>query len=88
MEWHKYQLREFGPDGEPRTDERVIEAPSPGVAIEYFLATHGMIRYNQIVLSVTDAQADETRADVLALIPDAVARIAMLDEHHVWERQQ
>jgi len=83
--WKKYRLQAFGPDHEAETVPYVIEAPSPGAAVELFLAVHGMLNYHIIELcQVDDLPADENRADVLAIAPDIETRANNLDIWHTW----
>lgn len=61
----------------------IIEAYSPGHAIEFFLATHGMFGYSEpIKIAVVDGNVDLI-SSVSKLIP--LNEIAGLDEHHAWK---
>lgn len=84
--WKSYEIHERGDDGEIRAGPCVIVAPSPGVAIEYFLAIHGMMGYKDIfVRGGRDAVPDETAAQVLAIMPNASELVAEYDAHHRWQ---
>lgn len=89
--WRRYQLVEFDDDVDvQRTDVCVIEAPSPGVAVEYFLACHGIMYYHRIELQEVDLPPDDrfAKADVLELIPNAEDVTAEYDNWHEWEEKK
>lgn len=85
MIWKRYKLQAFE-GGKRVTPPFVLEAPSPGAAIEVFLACHGMLGYLLIRLGETDEEPDEiTKAEILEWIPDIEARAEELDRWHHWE---
>lgn len=82
-------LQEFNTDGKPNTDCCIVEAPGIGVAIEYFLAIHGMLSYNNIrVAQLPDAfmPLDNGINDVKALIENIDDPIVaeMYNRCHIW----
>lgn len=66
----------------------VVQAPSPGTAIEFFLAIHGLLSYDDLICEPTQLPPDETVWDVLRLIPNAYNKVEQttLDRHHKWRR--
>ncbi len=80
MEWKRYQVEATG---KVSAEPCVIEAPSPGTAVEYYLVIHVMLVYDEITCQVTSSPADETKADVLALIPTAEELAFEHDEYHL-----
>lgn len=79
-----HEITAYDPDGKPCTDTVIVDAPSPGVAIEYFLACHGMMQYWDIALDEVDSHAYEgyMRKDVDALFRGM--NTDGLDGRHVW----
>lgn len=85
-QWKSYEIHERGDDGEIRAGPCVIVAPSPGVAAEYFLAIHGMMSYDNILIrDGGDAIPDELPAQVLAIMPNASELVTEYDAHHRWQ---
>ena len=76
VEWKRYRV------SDRRALPQVIEAPSVGVAVEVYLACHGLLGYDHITVRITHAPADEDRAAVLRLIPEAEEVAAELDTHY------
>lgn len=70
-------------------DSVVYNAPSPGVAIEYYLASHGMFGYKEafrVRETIGPISPWGSLDELLAIIPDAhtESRCAELDEHHIF----
>ena len=85
MTWKRYKLQAFEA-GKEVTWPFILEAPSPGAAIEVFLACHGMLGYFLIRLGETNEEPDEiTQAEIRGMIPDIEERAEELDEWHHWE---
>ena len=86
MIWKRYKLQAFEACKEV-TPPFVLEAPSPGAAIEIFLACHGMLGYTRIRLGETDEEpnAEDTQAKAREWIPDIEERAEELDQWHHWE---
>lgn len=60
----------------------VVEAYSPGQAIEYFLATHGMLRYDDIRVCRLDPGEVHLISQVGRLVNKRDC--SELDKHHRW----
>lgn len=85
MECKKYKIEATG---KIEAGPCVVEAPSPGSAIEYFLATHGMLSYDVITWEETDEPADESYEDFLEIMtikskPITAKEIEGLDAYHL-----
>lgn len=81
-----YRITALNNETEPVAGPAIIEAPSPGVAVEYFLAVHGMSGYDRVTVEdLGDGVVpDETIEDVAGLfhVPFTNAFCQELDEHH------
>ena len=87
MTWKRYKLQAFEA-GKEVTQPFVLEAPSPGAAVEMFLACHGMFSYSLIRLGETDEEpsAENTKAEIIEeWIPAIEAQAKELDRCHHWE---
>ena len=86
IEWKKYIVEAVG-----EADRVVIESPSPGLAVEYYLACHGMMTYKQssMICQETDEEPDESREKVLEIIKEITPTMILdLDRHHTWNSIQ
>lgn len=63
-----------------QADIRKIEAPSYGIAIDYYLASHGLFGYDSINVDVVNEAPDDDLEEVMAIYHDADRQ--KLDEHH------
>jgi len=82
-----YQITEYGPDGSARTDTVVVDAPSPGTAIEYFLVMHGMLSYYDIVLEEVEGPSSDgfERWEVYKAFGSLTAsELEALRDAHTW----
>lgn len=85
-QWKPYEVHERDNDDKIRAGPCTIEAPSPGVAIEYFSAIHGLMSYDNVFIrDGLDAIPDEPAAKVLALMSNAGKWADELDAHHRWQ---
>jgi len=83
MNWKKYKLTPT--DGS--APSRVIESPSVGVAVEYYLAVHGMLRYDGFIVEEVEEEPDEKKKDVVKLFKEGELTnrevVKELDEYHI-----
>jgi hypothetical protein len=84
--WKRYKLQAFEGSKEV-SPPFVLEAPSPGAAVEIFLACHGMLGYSLIRLGKTDEEpnAEDVKAEILRWIPNIETQAEELDRWHHWE---
>jgi len=80
MTWKRYALQVFCKKDE--TLSGVIEAPSPGAAIELFLGSRGLFCYDTAKLTETNETPEMTQAETLVWVPDIEAKAEALDKWH------
>ena len=86
MKWKLYQVTAFPKEGRPT----IIEAPTPGIAIEYYLAIHGMFGYDD--MSCKEIVIDEPKEKVLQIIKPKKGQTFEnmaegLNFHHWWKEK-
>jgi hypothetical protein len=90
MNWKRYRVQ-AGLSWPIPEEECVVEAPSPGLALEFYLASHGMMGYNYSCVEETDADssAHYDQAEFLALYGPRVIDLERLavacDQAHKWQ---
>jgi hypothetical protein len=79
--WRRYAIEM------PGADRTIIEASSPGVAVELYLAGHGMMSYDSLNIEVTDEPPSPTytKEDAIILLGDRATEyrsVMGLNYHH------
>lgn len=89
MKWKCYRVQAGKTLPCPQV-EKVVEGLSPGSALEFYLATHGLLGYNHAFVEETDQEPSPgfERTDFVTLfgarILDAERLAEASDQHHDW----
>lgn len=82
----KYLKFKIEAKGKSKVGPCIVEAPTPGSAIEFFLAIHGMLWYDIIEYKETNEELDpirdENREEFDKIMKLNEKQIKELDEYH------